>query len=186
LTALTEVDVAGGFEPSVAPVETVSQTLHRLTSYDAAWYRAHRSMPDADWSAPVVDPRVLADLRTDDETRFPWIYKRYAEPLPRVRLPRGLPATTAPAVEVLAGAADIPRGDLDLPGLSRLLYLSAGVEIPALLGQPLDGLLFTCVGVPAYASARGGPPGAPTAVGRVRPARAREWPRCWRQVKGKA
>ena len=40
-------------------------------------------------------------------------------------------------------------------------------EIPALLGEPLDGLLFTCVGVPEYASAPGGPPGAPTAVGKV-------------------
>jgi len=43
-------------------------------------------------------------------------------------------------------------------------------EIPALVGEPLDGLLFTCIGVPAYASARGGLPGAPTAVGHVRPA----------------
>ena len=37
-------------------------------------------------------------------------------------------------------------------------------EVPALLGEPLDGLLFTCVGVPKYASAAGGPPGAPTAI----------------------
>jgi hypothetical protein len=37
-------------------------------------------------------------------------------------------------------------------------------EVPALLGKPLDGLLFTCVGVPTYASAAGGPPGAPTAI----------------------
>jgi hypothetical protein len=37
-------------------------------------------------------------------------------------------------------------------------------EVPALLGEPLDALLFTCVGVPDYASATGGLPGAPTAV----------------------
>jgi hypothetical protein len=37
-------------------------------------------------------------------------------------------------------------------------------ELPALLGEPLDGLLFTCVGVPKYASAAGGPPGSPTAI----------------------
>jgi hypothetical protein len=37
-------------------------------------------------------------------------------------------------------------------------------EVPSLLGEPLDGLLFTCVGVPDYASAAGGPPGAPTAL----------------------
>jgi hypothetical protein len=37
-------------------------------------------------------------------------------------------------------------------------------EVPPLLGERLDGLLFTCVGVPGYASATGGPPGAPTAI----------------------
>jgi hypothetical protein len=45
-------------------------------------------------------------------------------------------------------------------------------QVPPLLGslgngEPLSGVLFTCVGVPAYASAVGGPPGAPTAVRRV-------------------
>ena len=40
-------------------------------------------------------------------------------------------------------------------------------EIPALLGEALDALLFTCVGVPDYSSAAGGLPGAPTAVRRV-------------------
>ena len=42
-------------------------------------------------------------------------------------------------------------------------------EIPALLGEPLDALLFTCVGVPEYASATGGPPGAPTEIRPVTP-----------------
>ena len=37
-------------------------------------------------------------------------------------------------------------------------------DVPALLGEPLDALLFTCVGVPEYASTAGGLPGAPTAV----------------------
>jgi hypothetical protein len=37
-------------------------------------------------------------------------------------------------------------------------------EVPSLLGEPLNALLFTCVGVPQYASAAGGPPGAPTPV----------------------
>jgi hypothetical protein len=37
-------------------------------------------------------------------------------------------------------------------------------EIPALTGEPLDGLLFTCVGVPQYKSSPGGPPGAPVSV----------------------
>jgi SagB-type dehydrogenase family enzyme len=42
-------------------------------------------------------------------------------------------------------------------------------EVPALLGEQLDALLFTCVGVPEYASAAGGLPGAPTAVRMVAP-----------------
>jgi hypothetical protein len=43
-------------------------------------------------------------------------------------------------------------------------------EIPALLGEPGDALLFTCVGVPLYQSAAAGPPGAPATVRQVRPA----------------
>jgi hypothetical protein len=42
-------------------------------------------------------------------------------------------------------------------------------EIPALLGEPLDAVLFTCVGVPEYRAAAGGPPGAPAAVRMVTP-----------------
>jgi hypothetical protein len=42
-------------------------------------------------------------------------------------------------------------------------------EVPALLGEHLDGLLFTCVGVPEYKSAAGGLPGAPTSIREVRP-----------------
>jgi SagB-type dehydrogenase family enzyme len=37
-------------------------------------------------------------------------------------------------------------------------------EIAGLLGAPLAGLLFTCVGVPAYRNKRGGRPGEPAAV----------------------
>jgi hypothetical protein len=42
-------------------------------------------------------------------------------------------------------------------------------EVPASIGEPLDGLLFTCVGVPEYRSASGGLPGAPTNVRGVTP-----------------
>jgi hypothetical protein len=42
-------------------------------------------------------------------------------------------------------------------------------EVPKLLGEPLDALLFTCVGVPEYRSAGGGQPGAPTEVRWVTP-----------------
>jgi hypothetical protein len=43
-------------------------------------------------------------------------------------------------------------------------------QVPALLGEPLDGLLFTCVGVPRYPNAPAGPPGTPTPVRPVTPA----------------
>jgi hypothetical protein len=37
-------------------------------------------------------------------------------------------------------------------------------EIAGLLGEPLAGLLFTCVGVPTYRNKRGGRPGQPVSV----------------------
>jgi hypothetical protein len=42
-------------------------------------------------------------------------------------------------------------------------------EITGFLGEPLAGLLFTCVGVPAYRNTQGGRPGAPASI--VRPQR---------------
>jgi hypothetical protein len=98
-------------------VETATQTLHRLTSYE----------PGREWTEPVDDPRVLQDLEVNDLDRLPWFFKRYAQSLPRVALPRDLPATTAPAVAVLAGTAELVHTELDLSHLSRLLHLSAGV-----------------------------------------------------------
>lgn len=97
--------------------ETPTQILHRLTAYE----------PGRDWDEPIDDPRVLQDLEVNDLDRLPWFYKRYAADLPRIPLPRDLPATTAPCLTVLAGTAAVGRGELDLPHLARLLYLSAGV-----------------------------------------------------------
>ena len=68
-------------------------------------------------------------------------------------------------------AAGIVEGRLHLlayglgASASGMTFLDS--EIPELLGEPLDGLLFTCIGVPEYASARGGSPGSPTAVRKV-------------------
>jgi hypothetical protein len=42
-------------------------------------------------------------------------------------------------------------------------------EVPWLLGEQLDALVFTCVGVPRYAPVAGGAPGSPTAFRQVRP-----------------
>lgn len=101
-------------------MESATQTLHRLTSY-TTFEPGHGGEP------PVRDPRVLMRLKTNDLSRVPWYYKRYPDPLPRLALPRSLPPTSAPAVTVLAGVADVPAAELDLAQLSRLLHLSAGV-----------------------------------------------------------
>ena len=98
-------------------METATQTLHLLSSYE----------PGREWDVPPDDPRVVQNLVTNDLDRLPWFYKRYADELPRVELPRELPSTSAPAVAVLAGTADVAPGELDLAQLSRLLHLSAGV-----------------------------------------------------------
>jgi SagB-type dehydrogenase family enzyme len=98
--------------------ETATQVLQRLTSYDPG-------RPNS--TVPPGDPRVLRDLRVNDLARLPWFCKRYPQRLPRLRLPRDLPGTAAPAIAVLAGTAQVAQAALDLPQLSRLLYLSAGV-----------------------------------------------------------
>jgi len=203
-------------------VETATQTLHRLTSYE----------PGLEWTEPVDDPRVLRDLEVNDWAHFPWFFKRYVQSLPRVAL-RGValphrvvvhdvegtrpglyrwPDLSAPvrpgamrdelyrvcleqglardAAFVVIAATDVGAFDDReyreaqlaaglVEGRLHLLAYSLGAsasgmtfidsEVPALLGEPLDALLFTCVGVPEYASAAGGLPGAPTAVRMVAP-----------------
>lgn len=50
-------------------------------------------------------------------------------------------------------------------GASGMTFIDG--EMSALLGDHLSGVLCTCVGTPAYRSATGGTPGAPTAVRKV-------------------
>jgi nitroreductase len=70
-------------------------------------------------------------------------------------------------------AAGLVEGRLHLlayalgAGASGMTFLDS--EIHELLGEPLDSLLWTCVGVPEYSSAVGGRPGEPTAVRTVMP-----------------
>jgi hypothetical protein len=42
-------------------------------------------------------------------------------------------------------------------------------EIPSLLQDELEAMIFTCVGVPEYANKPGGPPGEPVLVRQVTP-----------------
>jgi hypothetical protein len=70
-------------------------------------------------------------------------------------------------------AAGLAEGRLHLAayalGASASGMTFIDTEVPPLLGEPLDALLFTCVGVPAYKSAAAGPPGAPSRVRRPAP-----------------
>ena len=70
-------------------------------------------------------------------------------------------------------AAGLPEGRLHLAayalGASASGMTFIDSQVPPLLGEPLDALLFTCVGVPDYISAAGGPPGAPSRVRRAVP-----------------
>ena len=118
----------------ITHVETATQRLHRLTSYE----------PNRDWDEPLDDPSLLQDLAISDLDRLPWFYKRYAQPLPRVDLPRALPVTKAAAISVLAGTTDVADADLDLSHLSRLLHLSAGVV--RTMKRPYGTWLFRAAG----------------------------------------
>jgi hypothetical protein len=99
-------------------VPTPTQELHRLTSY---------APPSEDWDKPPDDPRAVTSFESNDVRRLPWFYKRYAEELPRVALPRELPPTDSSTVDVLAGTAEVPAAALDLAQLARVLFLAAGV-----------------------------------------------------------
>jgi SagB-type dehydrogenase family enzyme len=118
----------------VVGVETATQALHRLTSYS----------PDGEWTDIPDDPRAARGFEANDLDRFPWFYKRYPEPLPGIDLPRELPATDTPAIRVLAGTADIAHTEPDLPQLSRLLHLSAGIV--RTMERPYGTWLFRAAG----------------------------------------
>ena len=47
-------------------------------------------------------------------------------------------------------------------GATGMTFYDSAVE--SLLGQPLAGLIVTCVGVPTYRNRRGGRPGAPVKI----------------------
>jgi SagB-type dehydrogenase family enzyme len=93
---------------------TATQELHRLTALSRYGRYTHRA-------------RLAQGYRTDDLTHFPWFYKHYADSLPVTELTRALPATVDSTVAVLAGTAGVAPTELDLPSLSRLLHLAAGV-----------------------------------------------------------
>jgi SagB-type dehydrogenase family enzyme len=79
--------------------------------------------------------RLRAESYGLDWGNHPFPFKLYPdlEPLP---LPRQLPESNLPATEVLSGQASPAAATLDLAGLARLLFFSAGVT------RILHGVLF--------------------------------------------
>jgi len=118
-------------------VESATQTLHRLTSVER--FDEERAL-----EPPVDDPAVVQGFTPMDLHRLPWFYKGYHDGPPRIDLPRRLTATTAGAVDVLAGTADVPRAQLGLSELGRLLFLMSGVTRTA--QRPFGRWLFRAAG----------------------------------------
>jgi SagB-type dehydrogenase family enzyme len=70
--------------------------------------------------------RIRAEAHVLDWANHPFAFKIYPDlqPLP---LPRQLPDSSLPAIQVLSGHVPAPASTLDFAGLARLLYFSAGV-----------------------------------------------------------
>jgi SagB-type dehydrogenase family enzyme len=79
--------------------------------------------------------RLRAESHVLDWANHPFPFKIYPdlEPLP---LPRTLPDSSVPAIQALSGQVLAPAAALDLAGLARLLFFSAGVT------RILHGVLF--------------------------------------------
>lgn len=106
------------------PPGDTARLYHRFTSYS---YVPEEEWPTSAGPAPVDDPRVLQDFVPFDLERLPAPCKAYPPGLRVLELPRGWPPVETAATAVLAGQPVAAPAVLDLPGLARLLHLSAGV-----------------------------------------------------------
>jgi hypothetical protein len=97
--------------------ETATQRVHRLTSY----------IPEREWNQQIDDPQLVHGLVSNDFDRHAPLVKSYDSGLPRTALPRELPVSRESTLAVLAGTAVVEATAVDLAGLSRVLFLSAGV-----------------------------------------------------------
>jgi len=107
----------------MAPGDT-ARLYHRLTSFA---YVPEEEWPTPAGPPPVDDPRVRQDFVPLQVEKLPSPCKAYPSGLPVLELPRSWPLVETPATEVLAGTHAADTCVLDLPGLARLLHLSAGV-----------------------------------------------------------
>lgn len=103
----------------MAPGDT-ARLYHRLSSYSY--------VPESPLDPPPIDdPLVLQDFVKSDFARIPPPYKAYPPGLPTVELPLDWPVVATSATAALAGQQAVAPASVDMPGLARLMHLSAGV-----------------------------------------------------------
>src|SRR5579859_7761969 len=95
----------------------MARLYHELTSYERG----------RDWTTPLDHPRVLRDFVPMEDETYPARCKAYPSDLPTIELPRDWPPVAATASNVLSGQHPARSVELDLPALSRILHLSAGI-----------------------------------------------------------
>ncbi|HEY4752558.1 MAG TPA: hypothetical protein VIH37_04685 [Candidatus Limnocylindrales bacterium] len=116
---MADPPVPGEADQQYRPGDT-ARLYHRLSSFT---YVAGAGWP----YQPADHPLVLQDFAPNHRPTFPAHRKQYPEDLAVVELPSDWPRVAVPALAVLAGQPGPPPVPLDLAGVARLLFLSAGV-----------------------------------------------------------
>ena len=106
-----------------APGDT-ARLYHRLSSYS---YLPEEEWPNPYLPPPIDHPLVLQQFVPLANDRQPPLWKRYPSGLPTIPLPREWPSVDVTATTVLSGRHVAQPAAVDLPGLARLLHLSAGI-----------------------------------------------------------
>lgn len=101
-----------------------ARLYHRLSSYS---YLSEDEWSNPYMPPPIDHPLVLQQFIPLAPDRLPPLWKVYPPGLSAIPLPREWAFTDASATAVLSGRHVSPPAAVDLPGLARLLHLSAGV-----------------------------------------------------------
>ena len=137
------------------------------------WVVAHNvaGLPPGVYRWPALDTPVRTGVLRDELYRV-CLDQALARDAAFVAIAAaGLAGLSDPDYRAAHLAAGLAEGRLHLAayalGASASGMTFIDSEVPALLGEPHDALLFTCVGSPLYQSSPGGPPGAPAQVNMV-------------------
>ena len=101
-----------------------ARLYHRLSSFS---YLPEDEWPNPYLPPPIDHPLVRRGFVPLADDRLPPLWKAYLPGLPTIPLPREWPHVDASATAVLSGRHVASPAAVDLPGLARLLHLSAGI-----------------------------------------------------------